>query len=94
MIYFRNNLQKNIFERGPMFAKISIKAKLLSGFGLMILFILILSLVSYFKTHQLSTLQDEGASRAKDAIKAQEISKMPSSTYRIIADTVINRNFE
>jgi methyl-accepting chemotaxis protein len=74
--------------------KFNIALKLALGFGIVILIMGGLTLYNYTQLKILQQLQDDGAKRAKDGVIAQEGSGMGDKLYRIIADTIINRDFK
>jgi methyl-accepting chemotaxis protein len=54
----------------------------------------VIFMVSFFGLQSLRTLQDEGALRAQDALRATEGSLMGAKVYQVIADAVINRELD
>ena len=70
--------------------KISRKLSIFAGFAIAIF--AILTTVSFFATANLGRLQNEGDSRAREAMLARSASSLGVRMYTVIADTVINRN--
>ena len=73
---------------------LKVKTKLYLLAGITILGTILLLISSYAGFSSLGALQDEGAGRARDAITAQQAAASASKTYQLIADTIINRNFD
>ncbi len=73
---------------------LSISKKLVGGFGIVVVVLIALVTFNFSGISRLRILQDEGASRAKDAVVAEEFKGMPTKMYQIIADAVINRNLQ
>jgi len=53
-----------------------------------------LSFLILYTMSNLKTLQDDGNNRATSAVRAQELQSMPTKLYSVIADLVINQDFE
>ena len=70
---------------------LKIGQKINLGFGLAIILMIALSVVSYVGLSTLTVMQDAGADRAKDAEFLTGASHMGSESYQIIADAEINR---
>ncbi|MFH1981398.1 MAG: hypothetical protein ABIL58_06125, partial [Pseudomonadota bacterium] len=68
--------------------------KLAVGFGICILVIVALSGSTIFQLKKLTRIQDEGASRAADAIVAMSAAALGNDTYSVIADAIINRDMD
>ena len=49
---------------------------------------------TYTQIGVLQHMQDEGAKRTSDGIYAQEADGIGNACYRVIADTIINRDFK
>jgi methyl-accepting chemotaxis protein len=73
-----------------MYKDMSIKQKLFSGFGVLVLLFLIYSLFQITKVNTLGNLQHESASRGDEAVKVTEMVADLSDLYAISADMVIN----
>ena len=73
-----------------MLKDISIKKKLFTGFGALVLLFLIYSLFQIIKVNTLGNLQHESASRGDDAVKVTEMVADLSDLYAISADMIIN----
>ena len=73
-----------------MYKDMSIKQKLFSGFGVLVLLFLIYSLFQITKVNTLGSLQHESASRGDEAVKVTEMVGNLSDLYAISADMVIN----
>ena len=73
-----------------MLKDISIKKKLFTGFGALVLLFLIYSLFQIIKVNTLGNLQHESASRGDDAVKITEMVADLSDLYAISADMIIN----
>ncbi len=73
-----------------MYKDMSIKQKLFTGFGVLVLLFLIYSLFQITKVNTLGTLQHESASRGDEAVKVTEMVGNLSDLYAISADMVIN----
>ncbi|MDT3671706.1 MAG: methyl-accepting chemotaxis protein [Aromatoleum sp.] len=54
----------------------------------------VISVSSLLGMRELSALQHQGHDRSVDALHAQEVAGIAVRLYRVVADTVINRNFE
>lgn len=74
--------------------RFTIGKKMVAGFGGVILLMLIVFSITYASFQNLRKLQDEGASRANDALLAARAVDAPSRLYTVIADAVINRDLE
>ncbi|KAF0113289.1 MAG: methyl-accepting chemotaxis sensory transducer, partial [Rhodospirillaceae bacterium] len=74
--------------------KMTICAKLLAGFAVPILVILLMASVTTVGINAPRDMQDDGAKRAEAAVVATEAAGMGAKTYRFIADSVINRNLD
>jgi len=74
--------------------RLTIGKKMVAGFGGVILLMLIVFSVTYGSFQNLRKLQDEGASRANDALLAVQAVDAPYRLYTVIADAVINRDLE
>ena len=71
---------------------LTIGKKLALGFGLCVLIIVILVAYNLTQLGKLRVLQDEGAGRADDAVRLQEVASLGLEMYTIIADAIINRD--
>ena len=67
--------------------------KLIGGFSIVALILVVIVAFTYQQTQYLGGLQDAGAKRARDAILAGKVSGETAVLYRIIADTELNLNF-
>ena len=72
--------------------KLKIGTKLMMGFGICVIITIFLALFNFIQLKSLANDQDEGYSRSADALVAMEMSFMGEKAYRIIADSIINRN--
>ncbi len=70
-----------------------IGGKLLAGFGVVIALLAGIVAFEYSGMSRLSALQDEGADRSDAALVAVKAEGLGPALYRIVADTVINRDF-
>ncbi len=77
-----------------MLKNMKLGSKLMGGF--IIIAIMVAGLVGFnwLKINQLREMQDEGATRAEDAVRAQEGAGMAGELYQIIADAIINRDMK
>ncbi|KAF0115604.1 MAG: hypothetical protein FD149_1538 [Rhodospirillaceae bacterium] len=73
---------------------LTIRIKLLAGFAVPILAILLMAGITTTGINVLRAMQDDGAKRAEAAVAATEAAGMGAKTYRFIADSIINRNFD
>ena len=73
-----------------MYKDLTIKQKLFSGFGVLVLLFLIYSLFLITKVNTLGNLQHESAERGVDAVKVTEMVADLSDLYAISADMIIN----
>ncbi len=73
-----------------MYKDLTIKQKLFSGFGVLVLLFLIYSLFQITKVNTLGNLQHESAERGVDAVKVTEMVADLSDLYAISADMIIN----
>jgi uncharacterized protein YeaO (DUF488 family) len=80
-------------EELPM-EEVKLRTKLIGGFGLCVLVIAALSGYTIFQMRIMGKLQDEGSRRAKESEIATKASFSGETSYSIIADGIINRNFE
>ncbi|WP_301101427.1 methyl-accepting chemotaxis protein [Propionivibrio sp.] len=74
--------------------KLTVKTKLYLLAGISIFGTALLLISTYLGLSSLGALQDEGAGRSRDALAAQQAAARATKTYQLIADAVINRNFE
>ena len=74
--------------------KLTIGKKLAGGFGACILVLITLVSYNYVKLNELRDLQDEGATRAVEAVRCQEIVGMATAMYQVVADAQINRDLD
>jgi methyl-accepting chemotaxis protein len=72
--------------------KVSLGVKLIGGFGIAVLLMVVLIVSNMVQLTQLRHLQDEGANRAAAAVFATESAGMSARLYQIAADAIINRN--
>jgi methyl-accepting chemotaxis protein len=66
--------------------------KLIGGFCVVVLLMVILVVFNMSKLSELRQLQDTGASRAANAVEAMESAGMGPRLYQIVADAIINSN--
>ena len=74
--------------------RMTIGNKLMLAFGAVVIMMAILVASNAFQLRSLSEAQDAGAARAEDAVHATEASYIGAVLYRIIADSVINRDLQ
>lgn len=74
--------------------RFTIGKKLAAGFTAVIALMVGLVIYNFTQLKTLQIMQDEGAQRARDGLMAEEIAALGPEMYRIIADTVINRDFQ
>lgn len=74
------------------FNNLSLKKKLLVSFTLVILFLGSVIGILFQSQYHLGALQDEGASRFKDAERISEITSELQAVYAVSADAIINSN--
>jgi len=74
-----------------MFSNLSIRAKLIMSFGALIIMFGITSSYTIYSMLRLSTMHDESAKRAVDAIYVSSNSSFAKGSYQIIADAIINK---
>ncbi|MBN8216890.1 MAG: hypothetical protein J0L75_09625 [Spirochaetes bacterium] len=74
--------------------RFSIGLKLALGFGFLLLIMGGLTIYNYTQFKRFSAMQDEGGRRTKDGVTAQEGAGMGNKIYRVVADTIINRDFK
>ncbi|MBN2717842.1 MAG: HAMP domain-containing protein, partial [Deltaproteobacteria bacterium] len=71
--------------------KIGLKMAL--GFGVVLAILLAVSLIAYFNTTKLATLEADLVKRSNEAVAVREMAGMGNAAYSVIADAVINRDF-
>lgn len=76
------------------FKDFSTTKKIVTGYALCLAFIVTLVIYNYISLQNLHKLQEEAAKRSRDSVALQELAGMPAKSYEIIADTIINRDFE
>ncbi len=74
--------------------KLSLTLKLGAAFAMPLVILVATLLFSYFKLIDLKVLQDESFKRSADAVSAQDAAGLGDSLYRIVADLIINKNFD
>ncbi|MEK6794921.1 MAG: methyl-accepting chemotaxis protein [Spirochaetota bacterium] len=74
--------------------RITIGKKLAAGFAAVVIITLVYGGYNLIQLRSLQGMQDEGAQRASDALIAQEAAAMGAELYRVIADTIINKDFK
>jgi methyl-accepting chemotaxis protein len=74
-------------------SKLTIQARIGLSFAICIVIVAALVAFNYVTLDRLRTLQDEGATRARDAVNVQEMEGMANTLYVAIADTAINLDF-
>jgi len=77
-----------------MIGKFTITKRLVLGFGLGVLGFVTVAVFNNVTLDRLDALQQEGARRAEDAIQATEMAAVGPRLYQIVADAVINREFD
>ena len=73
---------------------LKIGAKLVLGFLSVVALFGAIAIYQITTLGRLAELQDEGAKRAEDAIKLNDIKINMKSAYTVIADAIINRDLE
>ena len=71
-----------------------LSTKLIGGFAIIAVMIAGLVGFNWIQIEKLRALQDEGAARAADSVRAQEGAGMAAKAYQIIADAIINRDMK
>ncbi len=75
-----------------MFRSMKLGTKLIGGFSIVVLMMIILVVGNMVQLRQLKQLQDDGASRAAHAVDAMEGAGMGIRLYQVVAEAIINRN--
>jgi methyl-accepting chemotaxis protein len=75
-----------------MFKNMKLGTKLIGGFSVVVLLMVILVISNMVQLAQLKQLQDAGASQAANAVDAMEGAGMGPQLYQPVADAIINRN--
>ncbi len=76
------------------FKNLKIGKKLISGFSSGVIVLVALVIYNYTSLTRLAALQDDGATRAAQAVRVTEMAGQGSQMYQIVADAVINRDLE
>jgi methyl-accepting chemotaxis protein len=74
--------------------RMTIGKKLAVSFGVIVAMMIALVSTNYTQLRSLSAAQDEGATRAQDAIRAAMAGNIGISMYRVVADSIINRDLD
>jgi methyl-accepting chemotaxis protein len=68
--------------------------KLIGGFSIVTVLVIALVVYNLIQLGRLRVLQDQGATRAADAVAAEEGASMGVKIYQVVADAVINRDMK
>ena len=72
----------------------TIRSKIILNLVVLLLTVVGIVAFEYSNISKLGRIQDDGATRSRDAVMAKEASMGGLALYRIIADAQINRNFD